>query len=312
MSNQTPTYLEVYAQWLPVYKTKVGESTFDKTERDFNNHILPILGSLQLDNITQEMCQQYFNQWSVVIEHSNKLRTYAARVFNFAIKLNYIESNPFDRIKVKKVQRKYDDKIYTRELLTEFLAACKNELEFQYYTFFHLLTYTGLNKGEMLALTWEDVDFDKNTLRINKTISKGAELYTRFYDDYDLLNRNIPIDDETMANLKIWQELQAIYLNMADNDNNQLLFTSNKNTILQLSAPAKWIKKVSVKLPKGEITIKGFRTTHEHLLFEAGGEMLAIKERLGLSTETRSRRMMEVRAEDRMELMEKVTNLLKY
>ncbi|WP_338021875.1 site-specific integrase [Amphibacillus cookii] len=40
-------------------------------------------------------------------------------------------------------------------------------------TFFMVLFYGGLRKGEALALTWNDIDFDNNIIDINKTVYHG-------------------------------------------------------------------------------------------------------------------------------------------
>ncbi|MGY3765376.1 tyrosine-type recombinase/integrase [Vagococcus vulneris] len=40
------------------------------------------------------------------------------------------------------------------------------------FIYFRLLVFTGIRKGESLALKWEDVDFKNKTLNINKTVSR--------------------------------------------------------------------------------------------------------------------------------------------
>ncbi|MFE3573685.1 hypothetical protein [Lysinibacillus sp. NPDC059133] len=36
------------------------------------------------------------------------------------------------------------------------------------YTIFHVLSYSGMRKGEILALMWNDINFERNEIRINK------------------------------------------------------------------------------------------------------------------------------------------------
>ncbi len=62
----------------------------------------------------------------------------------------------------------------------EYIAFDKVIDNFDFHCFFEVLYYLGLRQGECQALTWNDVDFEKNTLRINKTLTtkiKG-EKYT--------------------------------------------------------------------------------------------------------------------------------------
>lgn len=41
------------------------------------------------------------------------------------------------------------------------------------YTLFSVLAYTGLRKGEALALTWRDINFSNQTITIDKTLATG-------------------------------------------------------------------------------------------------------------------------------------------
>ena len=54
--------------------------------------------------------------------------------------------------------------------------------------FLLLALYTGLRKGELLALTWEDVDYDKKLLRVNKSRTGSRKdvtiLITRAHPKY--------------------------------------------------------------------------------------------------------------------------------
>ena len=44
-----------------------------------------------------------------------------------------------------------------------------------YHTLFRLLAFSGMRKGEALALTWSDLDFINETVTINKTLTRGLE-----------------------------------------------------------------------------------------------------------------------------------------
>ena len=62
---------------------------------------------------------------------------------------------------------------YSREELLTFLATYKKLDQPKGYTFFLLLAFTELRKGEALTLTWRDVDFSNKTLIIDKTLAAG-------------------------------------------------------------------------------------------------------------------------------------------
>jgi integrase len=47
--------------------------------------------------------------------------------------------------------------------------------ESKFYNVIQFLLYTGMRKGEALALTWADIDFEANTIRINKGFSSTTQ-----------------------------------------------------------------------------------------------------------------------------------------
>ena len=53
----------------------------------------------------------------------------------------------------------------------EFSSFIEQETELKYKSFFEMLYYCGLRKGEANALTWKDIDFDNHTISINKSVT---------------------------------------------------------------------------------------------------------------------------------------------
>src|SRR5699024_10563783 len=92
------TYKEVYDLWLPLYKNSVEESTYVKTEGIFRNHILPSLGGYFIEKIDVNMCQEALYAWFNRLQKFNMVKSYAARVFDFALKRGIIQTNPFNRV----------------------------------------------------------------------------------------------------------------------------------------------------------------------------------------------------------------------
>lgn len=175
------TYRDVYDLWIVQYEKTVEESTFVKTKELFKNHILPAMAAYKIDKINVDICQKHVDEWAAKLKSFRKVKSYAARVIDFAIKRGYIETNPFTYVDMpaaasKKVVVTNEDEaenFYTREQLIKFLSCLEQESNYKAYALFRLLAFSGMRKGEALALNWIDLNFTTKELRINKALSLG-------------------------------------------------------------------------------------------------------------------------------------------
>lgn len=288
------TYNDIYNLWIVQYEKTVEESTFVKTIGIFKNHILPALGEYKIEKLNIEVCQQHVDEWSNKLKKYRIVKSYAAKVVDFAIKRGYyLKNNPFSLVempkKKKKVQIDDEDEhenFYTKEQLIEFLNCMEKENNFKAFVLFRLLAYSGMRKGEALALTWKDIDFKENTIRINKAISRGKNNLLYVKSTKTGIARTIKMDQRTMAILKEWKKKQREeYLAIGFNTSkpNQLVFSNEKNEFLQPTKTRKWLEQVLKKYKLPKITTHGFRHTHCSLLFEAGLSLKQVQDRLGHS-----------------------------
>lgn len=67
------------------------------------------------------------------------------------------------------MDRKKEMLFWSEEEFKEFYAAIDDDLFKVYFSFLYL---TGCRKGESLALTWNDIDFVRNEVRINKSLNR--------------------------------------------------------------------------------------------------------------------------------------------
>jgi integrase len=84
--------------------------------------------------------------------------------FEFAVESGYILRNPTPQLKFKvgdKIQ-----KVLNEDQARMLLARAK-EQEWQWYPHYALALYTGMRNGELFALTWEKVDFDRRTILVD-------------------------------------------------------------------------------------------------------------------------------------------------
>lgn len=285
------TYQDVYEEWLEIYKQGVKESTLFKTMTIFKLHILPVFSKYRMHLISTALLQKIVNEWHSKYKNYKKMINYTFAVFNYAYRMGYISSNPKDKfVMPKKVQEQQDEelKYYTKEELVQLFNYLEQDTSLEWISFFRLLAFTGIRKGECLALTWNDIDFTNQTLTINKTIATGVNYKQKIQTPKTLESyRTISLDDNTLQLLKKWkieQAKQLLVFGYNSLNSNQLLFCKlDKNKMYSLSKPRAVLKSVCSRHNFKMIHIHGFRHTHASLLFESGITMELVKERLGHS-----------------------------
>lgn len=291
--KRVETYLEIYDLWVKQYEKTVEESTFVKTIGIFKNHILPSMGDYKIEKINVDVCQKHIDEWATKLKKFRMVKAYAAKVLDFAIKRGYLQTNPFALVDMPaKANRKAivneegAENFYTREQLIEFLSCLEKENNIKAYTLFRLLAFSGMRKGEALALTWNDLNFTTNEIRIYKALARGKD--NRLYEKSTKTGtvRTIKMDDKTMAILKDWKKKQKqdyLILGFNTMQPKQLVFSNEHNEYLQPTKTRKWIIHVQDKYKLGTITTHGLRHTHCSLLFEAGASLKEVQVRLGHS-----------------------------
>lgn len=288
------TFEQVYHEWYESYINTVRESTWNRTAGMFDNHILPALGKYRIRTITMAQCQTSLNKWFKITDRNYKRWfNYVQSVFEYAVRQGYITDNPAKLVVIPKKSAKSGKKspnFWDRNQLQTFFKYIDSSNELEKYTLFRVLAFTGIRRGECLALTWNDLNTKKNTLSINKTLTQGVKGKQIIQATKTKKGtRVISLDDTTVFYLKKWQLEQKRELFMFGfnaNESNQLVFATRNNTFKSLNTPKKWLDKTldeikddDITLPK--ITIHGFRHTHASALFSAGATIKEVQERLG-------------------------------
>lgn len=252
---------------------------------------------MKLDSITPSICQKILTDWATKYQSFQKIRSYASQVFNYGILLGVIDNNPMERtITPKSISNSTEikEEVYSKEELHLFFECLHKLKDERALVFFRIASYTGARKGEILGLTWRDIDFDNQTIRFNKTLvelSDGSLCINPTKTDKS--KRVISIDNGTSRILKKWKR-SVIKKNLSrgiriDNiDDIPVISTikgNKKRDFLYKVYPNHVMDKVARKFPDMKIIkVHGFRKTHATLLFEAGAQVKDVQDRLGHSS----------------------------
>ncbi|WP_436633192.1 tyrosine-type recombinase/integrase [Latilactobacillus sakei] len=286
------TFEDVYQQWWAGYINTVRESTMYKQKKVFQNHILPAFGKYRIRTITTSQIQTALNKWFKQTDYSFKpWFNYTSAIFKYAILQGYVKDNPCTRVTMPKKLDKEDTlNFWDKDQLKTFFNGIDPVNDLEKYTLFRVLAFTGIRRGECLSLTWDDLNVQKATLDINKTLTHGDKGRLLIQPTKTKKGtRVISLDESTLLYLKKWHlEQRRMYLMLGYNINksNQLIFATSKNTFKSLNTPSKWLRaliddanKSVANLPS--ITVHGFRHSHASALFSAGASIKEVQERLG-------------------------------
>lgn len=293
ISDDIITFYEVYCQWLEIYKQDVKPSTLLKTEGKFRTQILPTLGKMRIQKISIQDLQRLVQKWSKQFKHYKQYFNYTKLIFTFAYKMGYIKHNVCDKVMIpKKASHDFSVKrekyFYTKQELNQFLTMAK-EHDSKWYTFFWLLSFSGIRKGEALALTWRDVNFTNGVLSITKTVAEArisGKVKHVIQPPKTNKDREVALDKATLTILKEWKSKQAKELLIQGYnalDGQQLIFQNANNKMISLSQPRKHALAIAKKASLEYLHVHGFRHTHASLLFESGASIKDVQERLGHS-----------------------------
>lgn len=285
---QDPTFEELAFLWLENYKTTVKPSTFENVKSKIGKMTEEHFKEMKLKQVTVTYCQKIAIELSKTYVLYGHYLSVINRIFKYAVLMDIINSNPFDKIiKPKSKQTKRKGNFLTKEELKEFLKLAQTATLSYFFPLVHLMSYTGLRQGEAIALKWSDIDFENKKITVDKTAARIKEKQTLQTPKTKNSKRVISIDPTTLSILKSWKKDQIkIYFRNGkhfEGDDN-FIFTNQRADWVHIHNFIPYFKRFVTDHKLKPITPHGLRHTHASLLFSAGVEPKNISDRLGHST----------------------------
>ncbi|MGD9623281.1 MAG: tyrosine-type recombinase/integrase [Arcobacter sp.] len=191
--NKDFTVDEWATKFFEAYPNKVRENVFESNLKHYNNHIKPYFGNRKLKSVLPIEIETWQNDllYNKTYKKGNvfkkyqpltvkKFRSVFLSIFDSAVKNLKVESNPLRKVEAPKEEGKVTTIEYDDEDEGEIFPFNENEIKIileksnRYLKNFFLLMYSsGMRPGEIIALLWKDIDFEKKQIRIYKTIVRG-------------------------------------------------------------------------------------------------------------------------------------------
>lgn len=277
-------------EWFNKYvEVNLRPKTQDTYKRIIDNHIKPNLGHYKLNALHPGKIQEFLNDLKengYSRRHIINIHSTLSNALKYAIyPLQYIKTNPAQYVKIPKIEREPRQRIV--------LSAADWERIIKRFPFgnkYHIPLiigyYTGMRIGEVFALTWEDVDFEKNEISVTKTMNRLPNRQWAFGEPKTKSsNRTIKIGN-TLASIlkkeKARQNQNALlygeyykYFN-----GNKLICVCEDGSMLTTDS-FKYCSRVIHHELKIEFDFHSLRHTHATILVENGAPIKDVQKRLG-------------------------------
>lgn len=140
------------------------------------NFLTKYIADIPINEITE--WQRFFVKLQetkdVSYDYLTKKIRQVREMYDFFIKKGLIEKNPLEDVRIANYQNvKNRRRAFTDEEKKAFLEICRKEYP-QWYLLFEMYFQTGCRRGELLAVTFADIDFYNKVLHIYKTVARGT------------------------------------------------------------------------------------------------------------------------------------------
>lgn len=290
------TLEELITDWLKVKRYKVKPTTFDRIERTVNNLIIPRIGYLQAASLTSVDIENFLTELADDgYAYSSIKKAYEAlnAPFKIAVIREQVRKNPCDTVEIPKnsLEDEGEVEFFTEEQVAKISDAALAKYSNGRYIYKHgrgliILLNTGMRIGELLALKWKNVDFDKKLIHVVETRGTIKNRSGEFDFNYSTIDQStktksgrrvIPMNPKTEECLRYFKSLGYKSPYVMANGN------SDKSVI-----PYKNMQKcLNHILKKSDIdfgTLHTLRHTFASRLFRRGVEVKVVSELLGHSS----------------------------
>lgn len=157
-------------QWLAIHKSSVRIRTYERYEQFVRIHLVPALGHVQLQKLTAIQINNLYLKLGKTLSPStlNTLHMMLHKALEDAVRWGLLARNVCDAVSAPR-RAHFEIKPLTKEQAQVLLNAAKEDsLE----ALWVLALTTGMRRGEVLALKWQDIDFEQGMLQVKRIFTR--------------------------------------------------------------------------------------------------------------------------------------------
>ena len=175
--------VERYANtvYMPKKLITISENTRDSYTRNIRLYVVPAIGKLKMEDVKPAQIKALLND----VQRSGKAHSSVIKVYNVLNNMfreafldDTISVNPMDKVErpkpTKAERQKRGVEAFSVEELNQIKSLMENE-QLKWRTYINLVIDTGCRNGEAVGLTWDCIDFDALTVRLENNICYTTE-----------------------------------------------------------------------------------------------------------------------------------------
>lgn len=159
-------------EWLETYKRPtVTDKSYKDYKRQIDKVIVPAIGSLRLRDVKDVHLQKIMNSRAgYSLTQVKLLKNTTCAIFLKARTSKLIPNNPADSIEIPKAENGTHRSITDFERERFLKAAATHDAGLM----FKVMLYCGLRTGEVAALSWRDIDFERRMINVRYAVEAGS------------------------------------------------------------------------------------------------------------------------------------------
>ena len=170
--------------WLEdVHKRSIRPRTYERYEEIVRLHLAPGIGYHQLQKLSAQHLQSFYAKkleeglsTTTVISFHNVLH----KALETAVRWNLIARNPCDLVSPPR-RKRFEIRPLSMQQIQQFLAVARGHRQ---EALFILALATGMRRGELLALKWQDLDLEQGALQVRRILTRiPSKLPGRGYEE---------------------------------------------------------------------------------------------------------------------------------
>ncbi|MGW6298886.1 site-specific integrase [Peribacillus butanolivorans] len=271
------TYCDFLDIWLKQIEHSVASSTFSTYSSIVSNYLKPVIGHYLIENLNIRLLNNFkteLHDRKLSNNSISKIISVLKNSLNYAVEQEYLSVNPASKNKKPPEILKTTIE-WTEDDIRRFLDVAKGTV---YYPAYLLGIFCGLRRGEILGITWNEIDFTKKKLVVLKVlITDGKTIIMKPKTKGS--RRNVDISTEILMELNRIKNEQEKKDHISREHN--LVVPNEIGTTVN---PRNLLRNMKILIKKAEvpnITFHDLRHIHASLLLQQNIHMKVVSERLG-------------------------------